>query len=126
MLIASFWRGNPYDFGRVLLGVWPRHDIGVILWSLGVAAVDWQPTEALVRICTIPINGVLEADSDVGSTEMEAHVLRPLLWLGLVEPRQADVVGSRHGSRQLYRKTDLFDRVVRFDVTLEPAAGSIH
>lgn len=36
LLFASFWRGNPYDYGRVLLGGWPRHDIGVVLWSLCV------------------------------------------------------------------------------------------
>ena len=123
LLVASFWRGNPYDFGRVLLGGWPRHDIGVVLWSLCVAAVDWQSPEALVRLCTMPINGVLEADWDVGATAMESHVLRPLLWLGLVEHRQEDVVGSRFGSRHFYRKTPLFDQVLRFDVTLEPAAG---
>lgn len=112
LLVASFWRGDPYDFGRVLLGGWPRHDIGVVLWSLCVVAVDWHTPETLVRLCTIPINGVLEADWDVGSTAMESHVLRPLLWLGLIEHRQEDVVGSRHGSRHLYRKTPLFDQVL--------------
>jgi hypothetical protein len=97
----------------------------VVLWSLCVSATNWQSPEVLARLCTIPINGVLEADWDVGSTAIEAHVLRPLLWFGLVEHRQEDIPGSRFGSRHFYRKTQLFDKVIRFNVTLESAAGSL-
>jgi hypothetical protein len=125
LLIAVFWGRNRCDNGRNLVGGWPLQDIGVVLWSLCVGATNWQSPEVLARLCTIPINGVLEADWDVGSTAIEAHVLRPLLWFGLVEHRQEDIPGSRFGSRHFYRKTQLFDKVIRFNVTLEFAAGSL-
>jgi hypothetical protein len=125
LLIAIFWGGNLSYIGRDLLGGWPQHDIGVVLWSLCVSATDWQSPEVLARLCTIPVNGVLEAGWDVGSTAIEAHVLRPLLWLRLVEHRQEDIAGSRFGSRHYYRKTQLFDKVIQFNVTLEAATGSL-
>ena len=28
---------------------WPQHDVGIVLWSLSVAANDWQPRERLPR-----------------------------------------------------------------------------
>lgn len=121
LLSAVFWGRDRSDNGRNLLGGWPLHDISVVLWSLCVSATDWQSPEVLARLCTIPINGVLETSWDVGSTAIEAHVLRPLLWFGLVEHRQEDIPGSRFGSRHFYRKTQLFDKVIRFNVTLESA-----
>jgi hypothetical protein len=33
---------------------WPQRDAGTILWSLSVAAHDWQTPENLTRLCTIP------------------------------------------------------------------------
>jgi hypothetical protein len=35
---------------------WPRRDAGIILWSLSVAAHDWQPPEQLTRLCSVPTN----------------------------------------------------------------------
>lgn len=122
---AICWKQSLSDFSHGLLGGWPLQDIGVVLWSLCVSATDWQSPEALARLCTIPINGVLEADWDVGSTAIEARILRPLLWLGLIEHRQEGIPGSRFGSRHFYRKTQLFDTLIKFNVTLEAASGSI-
>jgi hypothetical protein len=36
-------------------------------------------------MCTVPIIGVLESEWDIGSYAMEAKILRPLLWFGLLE-----------------------------------------
>ena len=50
----AFWRMDLGYFGRGLLGSWPQADIGIVLWSLSVSAGDWQTSEKLTRLCTIP------------------------------------------------------------------------
>jgi hypothetical protein len=50
----AFWRMDLGYFGRWLLGSWPQADIGIVLWSLSVSAGDWQSSEKLTRLCTIP------------------------------------------------------------------------
>jgi hypothetical protein len=92
-----------------------------VLWSFSVAATDWQPREHLSRSCTIPINGVLETTWDTASFMMEAQILRPLQWFGLLEHKD-DQIDPNHQTRHLYRKTALFDRFLSFDVKLEGQA----
>jgi hypothetical protein len=48
---------------------------------------------------------------------MEARILRPLTWFGLLECRLE--TGSGPVERHLYRKTPLFDRFLKFDVHIE-------
>jgi len=105
---------------------WPQRDIGIVLWSLSVASNDWQPREHLTRLCTIPVGGVLNTSWDTASYTMEATILRPLLWFGLLEHRKDDIDESRLEKRHLYRKTALFDRFMAFDVKLETASSPHH
>ena len=112
--------------GRGLHEGWPQGDVGVLLWSLSVSANDWQSSDRLARMCTIPINGVLEAQWDSGAMAMQARVLRPLWWFGLLEYRRVEVPGKRFEASHFYRKTPLFDRFLSFDIKLETAAGSRH
>ena len=116
---VAFWHANLAYFGRGLLGSWPQSDVGVVLWSLSAAASEWQSRERLTRFCTIPINGVLESTWDVGSSAMEARILRPLLWFGLLEHRNEEPSAAEFGNRYSYRKAPLFDRFVTFDVRIE-------
>lgn len=120
------WEVDLSDFGRGFHGRWPQADLGVVLWSLSVAAGDWQSRERLTRLCTIPINGVIEATWGSASTAMEARILRPLEWFGLVEYRSEPIEGERFLSRHLYRKTEFFDRFVSFDVRTEIDAAIRH
>ena len=122
---TMFWKRSLAEYDRDILGTWPQSDIGVVLWSFGVSATDWQSPDALARLCTIPVNGILEADWDMGATLLEARILRPLLWLGLIEHRQEAIPGSPFGRRHFYRKMPLFDKLIAFDVTLEAPLGSI-
>lgn len=105
---------------------WPQRDVGVVLWSLSVAATGWQSPERLTRLCTIPIIGVLEATWDSGSSAMEGRILRPLYWFGLLEHKEEPVEGNRFAKRHFYRKTALFDRFISFDVTIEQTDGPRH
>jgi hypothetical protein len=117
-----------FDLGNLGWGLhgWPQRDAGVILWSLSIASNDWQPRERLSRLCTIPINGVLDQTWDTASHAMEARILRPLQWFGLLEHREDGTELRRSERPHLYRKTVLFDRFLSFDVTLEHTGGLRH
>jgi hypothetical protein len=116
---AVFWTLDLSYLGRDRFGSWPQRDRGIVLWSLSVAGNDWTSREDLTRRCTIPIIGVLESEWDIGSYAMEAKILRPLLWFGLLEYRELDDPGNPSGRKYCYRKAKLFDRFVSFDVQLE-------
>ena len=123
---ATMWHVDLSDFGRGMHGRWPQGDMGVVLWSLSVAANDWQSPERLTRMCTIPINSVLEAEWDSSSMMMEARILRSLYWFGLLDHKREAIEGQRFGERHFYRKTKLFDRFLAFDVTTEASDAIRH
>ena len=122
----ALWHLDLGYLGRGLHDGWPQRDIGIVLWSLSIAANDWQSCERLTRLCTVPINGVLETTWDTASYAMEARILRPLWWFGLLEQRQDDIAEGRIEKKHLYRKTTLFDRFLSFAVKLEAAASPRH
>jgi len=122
----AFWHMDLGYFGRGLLGSWPQADIGVVLWSLSVSAGDWQTSEKLTRLCTIPEPAILSGTWDRTPYAMEARILRPLLWLGLLEYRSEKIPDTRFGARHYYRKAPLFDRLLAFDVKMDFAGGPRH
>jgi hypothetical protein len=121
----TFWH---FDLGNLGWGLhhWPQSDAGVVLWSLSIAANDWQPPERLSRLCTIPFNGVLDQIWGPTSHAMEARILRPLQWFGLLEHREDRTDSRLIERRHFYRKTALFDRFLSFDVRLEGAGAPRH
>jgi hypothetical protein len=122
----TLWHLDLAYLSRGLHHGWPQQDAGIVLWSLSVAATDWQTRERLSRLCTIPINGVLGQAWDTASFAMEAQILRPLLWFGLLEHKEDEKDPAQFGKRHFYRKTTLFDRFLSFDVTLENLGGPRH
>ena len=116
---TTFWSADLSYIGRGIHGSWPQGEIGVALWSLSIAATHWRTSKQLVRLCTIPVSGILAANLDIGSLIMEARILRPLVWFGLLESRVEKKVRVRHSERCLYRKAPLFDRFLTFDVRTE-------
>jgi hypothetical protein len=122
----AFWHMDLGYFGRGLLGSWPQADPGVVLWSLSVCASDWQSTEKLTRLCTIPEPTILSGTWDRTPYAMEAKILRPLLWFGLLEQRTEKVPGGRFGEHHFYRKAELFDRLLAFDVQVDLSEGARH
>jgi hypothetical protein len=113
----ALWHLNLGYFDRDPIDAWPQNDVGIVLWSLSASATDWLDRETLTRLCTVPVIGVLEADWDIGSYAMEARILRPLVWFGLLEQRSEKETGPVN--RHLYRKTRLFDRFLKFNVKIE-------
>src|SRR3954470_16777129 len=121
-----FWRMDLEYFSRGLLGSWPQRDIGIALWSLSVSAGDWQTSEKLTRLCTIPEPAILMGTWDRSAFAMEAKILRPLLWFGLLEYRSEKIANSRFEARHYYRKAALFDRLLAFDIKMDFAKGPRH
>jgi len=116
---VALWRMNLAYFDGYPLDSWPQSEVGVILWSLSASAHDWLPRETLTRLCASPVIGVLEAQWDFGSSAMEARILRPLVWFGLLESRTEPRSATEVVDPRLYRKAPLFDRFVKFDVKIE-------
>jgi hypothetical protein len=122
----AFWHMDLGYFGRVLLGSWPQADAGIVLWSLSVGANDWQSPEKLTWLCTIPEPAMFSGSWDRTPYAMETRILRPLLWFGLLEHRSEQIPGSRFGEHHFYRKTELFDRLLAFDVQVDLLKGARH
>jgi len=122
----TMWHLDLSAFGHVRHGRWPQGDVGIVLWSLSVSATEWQSPERLTRMCTIPINSVLEPGWDSASMAMEATILRTLHWFGLLDYRREPIEGQPFGERRFYRKTTLFDRLLLFDVRIEVQATHRH
>ncbi len=122
----AFWRMDLGYFGRSLLGSWPQADIGIVLWSLSVSAGDWQTSEKLTRLCTIPEPATLTGTWDRSTYAMEARILRPLLWFGLLEYRGENIPDSRFAARHYYRKSALFDRLLTFNVRMDFVQDARH
>ena len=122
---SAFWETNLDYFDRVPLESWPQPDIGIVLWSLSVAALGWDTPQRLMRLCTVPVIGVIEAKWNFPTWAFEVRVLRPLAWFGLLETRPDDADGAGP-MRRRYRKTPCFDRLVSFDVRLERQAAARH
>jgi len=116
---TAFWRIDLGYFSRGFLGNWPQDNIGLVLWSLGVSASQWIEPDRLVRLCTIPVEGVLGRPYDIAQYALEGAILRPLEAFGLFERREDPMPGQRFGTRTFYRKTPFFDRFLTFDVRLE-------
>ena len=115
----ALWHLNLGYFDRYPINSWPLTHAGILLWSLSASAHDWLPRETLTRLCATPVIGVLESQWDFGSSAMEARVLRPLLWFGLLESRTEGRSPTDMVYRRLYRKTPLFDHLVNFNVRVE-------
>jgi hypothetical protein len=122
----AFWHMDLGYFGRGFLGSWPQTDIGIVLWSLSVSADDWQTVAKLTRLCTIPEPAILSETWDRSPFAMEARILRPLLWFGLLEHRSEKMPDSLLTARHYYRKTTLFDRLLAFDVKMDYSEGARH
>src|SRR5271169_2292826 len=122
----AFWHMDLSYFGRGLLGSWPQADAGVVLWLLSACANDWQSAEKLTRLCTIPEPAMFSNNWDRTRYAMEARILRPLLWFGLLDHRSEKIPSSRFGQQHFYRKTELFDRLLAFDVQVDLSEGARH
>jgi hypothetical protein len=74
---------------------------------------------SMPQLCTIPNRAALEnLDWDRGAIAFEAQILQPLIWFGLLDRRTESDPGSL-SKTYLYRKSQIFDRFLEFDVKIE-------
>jgi hypothetical protein len=50
----------------------------------------------------------------------------PLLWFGLLEHRGEEIPGRRFGQHHFYRKAELFQRLLAFNVQVDRSEGARH
>ena len=115
----AFWMIDLGYLSRGFLGSWPQQDAGIVFWSMSISAHDWMTPAQLARLCTVPINGVLDQEYDKASYAIEGVILRPLNAFGILEHRAEPKPGQRLSTTHFYRKTPLFDRFLKFEVELE-------
>jgi len=122
---AVFWRVNLQGFDRNPIEFWPQHHMGVVLWSLSVAAHGWSSAGSLMESCTIMDTLDNVPRPDLPEFAMVTRVLRPLTWLGVFESRKQKK-HSGWGFDEDFRKGPLFGQLVEFLVDLKGAGGARH
>lgn len=122
-----FWLVYLACFGHSRVEHWPAGHIGVVLFCLSVAAQEWSAVPPVVPVCMISDDAPGLGLRNVAAWTFENRVLRPLLWLGLMEQRLVGEEGQPEWRKQRqYRKTPLFDRALRFDVEVARSSGYSH
>lgn len=119
---AVFWKMNLQDFDRNPIEFWPQHHMGVVLWSLSVAAHSWSSIADLMAACTIMETLEDVPRQDLPEFAMVSRVLRPLTWLGVLE-EQREKRQSGWGFDEDFRKAPLFQQLMQFEVEMQGADG---
>lgn len=127
LFTVLFWRVNLGYFDRVPVEGWPQNHIGLVLWCLSASTDRWSRVTDLVDVATVPDPRFGSYEFDFRGFAMESRVLRPLTWLGLTESRADDAHdGLSMVTPRRYRKTPLFDGLLRFDVDLRDVPAGRH
>lgn len=122
---AVFWKMNLQDFDRNPLEFWPQHHAGLVLWCLSVTAHEWSSADHLTPACTIMDTIGEPVAHDLPGFAMLTRVLRPLTWLGMLETRRQKSV-SGWGHDEDFRKTPVFDQMLKFRVEMLGAEDARH
>jgi hypothetical protein len=123
IVASTFWKTDLSDLDGVPLPAWPLDHIGVTLWALSACALQWSHPEELMAATTLSRPTREQVDPDQ-SMAFGLRVLRPLVWLGLLEMEKPWKFGR---SDRRVRKSPLFDETFGFDVTLrDQPAGRVH
>ncbi|WP_342166994.1 hypothetical protein [Methylobacterium sp. SD21] len=127
LFATIFWQTNLSYFDRVPFEAWPQNHIGIVLWCLSVAGERWFLPEDLMRSCTVWEPALIEGHADFPAYAFESRVLRPLSWFGLLEMQMIGDPNAPTWQRdRQYRKADLFDRALCFDVQVSKPQGPAH
>ena len=100
--------------------------IGYTLYQFGRVGGEWRTPGELTDVLMLPgIRDVLRVSPhfDVPTLILETRFLRPLEGFGLAEERSSPHEPGEPIGRSAYRKSPLFDRVVRSPVAPDDGAG---
>ena len=93
-----------------------QHTVAFSLYRLSTAALEWRDPHELAAAVVLPeiYDELVDPRwDDEAAMRIEARLLRPLEWFGLLERRDLPSPNSFDRSYEV-RKTDLFDRFIRF------------
>ncbi|HSP26661.1 MAG TPA: hypothetical protein VLQ65_15955 [Saliniramus sp.] len=125
IVASAFWRTDLSEFDGVPLPHWPQDHIGVTLWAISACGMQWSQPRQLMTLTTLSHPTLERLDRNSLLAAFQLRVLRPLVWLGLLEMEPPwDFSAS---STVRVRKTPLFDQTFAFDVSLrEQPTGQVH
>jgi hypothetical protein len=81
-------------------------------------------TGELTPICTLPYQLEPLNQRHLPEHVVASRILRPLTWLGLIESRRS--IADGEFSVHEYRKSPLFDKMLKFDTDVAAGAGPAH
>jgi hypothetical protein len=95
--------------------------MAVTLWRLSLITADWRLESDLPGLTLL--RPARQAAREPDLPDMETYALRglvlvPLVWFGLLEQDPADTICWREPDAVRYRKTPLFDRFLRFHLSV--------
>jgi hypothetical protein len=125
-IVASvFWGIDLAEFDGVPFSNWPQDHVGVTLWAISACCLQWTEQRDLMALTTLSHPALERTYGDGMLAAFQLRILRPLVWLGLMELEQPWDFSARSAPR--VRKFPAFDRVFRFTVKmLDQDAGSLH
>ena len=129
LFIAAFWKTNLTYFDYwYRVDFWPQEHIGLTLWCLSVTADTWQTPGTLTRLCTVPINEILDGpkDRDTGALMFVGRILHKLEWFGLINIEKTPGKKEVEFSKRRFRKSAGFDAFLSFDVRIKRPGTPAH
>jgi hypothetical protein len=111
---TTFARYNPAYLDRFNMPEVFAPQISLILYLIEQFCTDWREAGALMRSVTFPTKELTEPGyPNLPAIAFEARVLRYLCWFGLME-KSSPAANDDWRQPRLYRKTALYDRMLRF------------
>lgn len=111
---TTFVRYNPAYLDRFDMPEVFAPQISLILYLIGQFCTDWREAGALMRSVAFPTKELMEPKHpDLPVAAFEMRVLRYLCWFGLLDEARS-AANDDWGQPRLYRKTGLYDRMLRF------------
>jgi len=124
---SMFWRTNLSELDGVQLQGWPQDHAGVVLWSISVSAERWIEPEALMKLVTMTRPVLDRFSRSALLSAFVLRILRPLVWLDMIEADRGDELLPTSLRQSPFRKTKLFDQSLHFNVGMHGLLqGQLH
>jgi hypothetical protein len=116
IVTSAFWRIDLAEFDGVPFANWPQDHVGVTLWAISVCGLQWRDQRDLMALTTLSHPALERTYGDGMLSAFQLRILRPLIWLGLMETEEPWDFSARSIPR--LRKSSLFDRLFEFSVAM--------
>jgi len=125
IVASTFWQIDLAAFDGVPFSNWPQDHVGVTLWAISACGLRWADQRELMALTTLAHPALAREQGDHMLAAFQLRILRPLVWLDLVEMEQPWDFSARAAPR--VRKSSRFDQVFEFAIRLrDQEAGQLH